>query len=316
MTSPGPGAVDSAEGTAGRPQWRWRPHASRSVLGAWPEIAVVSSFVATRLAYRVGFDIHFDTSPLYYFLQYLDPWFVDHDFLRSVLYLHHQAPLQILVAQGAMKVLGLVQGARAREAIYAALGLSVALALTRIFVRLGVPRPVAVVAVVLYTSSPTFVLYENWLFYPMPTAALLVLATLAIVRFYGAGTFGSALVFFSLLGAVGLLRSTFGSVFVAAAVNCALASAYSAGFQRPCRSPVYCTSSAAMPVNCGATNEVPPAAPNALSDEQFDVEDCESQLTIAWLHTPFEPNNEISGIARLVAEALSPVIPLCHVGSA
>jgi hypothetical protein len=187
------------------------------VRGAWPAIAVVSSFVATRLAYRVYFDIHFDTSPVYYFLQYLDPWFVDHDFLRSVLYLHHQAPLQVFVAQGAMKLLGLVLGARALEVIYAALGLSVALALTRILVRLGVPRLVAVAAVVLYTSSPTFVLYENWLFYPMPTAAILVLSTLALVRLYGVGTFGSALLFFSLLAAVALLRSTFGSVFVASA---------------------------------------------------------------------------------------------------
>lgn len=184
---------------------------------AWPEIAVVSSFVATRLAYRIVFGIRFDTSPPFYFLQYLDPWFVDHDFLRSVLYLHHQAPLQILAAQGATKLFGLVQAARVLEAIYAALGLSVALALLRVLVRLGVPRVVAIVTVVLYTSSPTFILYENWLFYPMPTAALVVLSMLALVRFYGVGTIGSALLFFSLLGAICLLRSTFGSVFVATA---------------------------------------------------------------------------------------------------
>ena len=53
-------------------------------------------FVVSRLLYRVAFGVRLDVSPVRYFIQYVDPWFVEHDFVRSILHLHHQAPLQNL----------------------------------------------------------------------------------------------------------------------------------------------------------------------------------------------------------------------------
>jgi len=180
------------------------------------EVAVVLVFVVSRLAYRLLLDIRFDASPPDYFVQYLNPWFVEHEFLRSVLYLHHQAPLQILVVQGCIKLLGSARAAVLLQGLYLAAGLSLAVALLRVLRRFRVPILVAVGAVSLYVVSPSYVLYENWLFYPLPTATLLAFALLALLRYYRIGTFGSALVFFSLLAAVALLRATFGALFLCA----------------------------------------------------------------------------------------------------
>jgi hypothetical protein len=188
---------------------------------AWlaAEVLVVFVFGISRLVYRVVFDVRFDTSPTSDFIQYLDAWFVEHDFLRSVLYLHHQAPLQILVAQGCIKLLGMRQGAVFLEALYLAMGLSLSLALLRILRRLGAPIVLSIVAVSLYGAAPTSVLYESWLFYPLPTATLLTFSLLALLRYYRLGTFGAALVFFSLLGGLALLRATFGALFICAAAG-------------------------------------------------------------------------------------------------
>ena len=80
------------------------------------------------------------------------------------------------------------------------------------------PPFLATLATCLYIVSPGIVLYESWLFYPLPTAALLALALVALLRYYERGDFTSGLVFFGLLGAVALLRSTFGTIYVAAVV--------------------------------------------------------------------------------------------------
>lgn len=183
----------------------------------WPAVAVVLVFVVSRLVYRTVFDVRFDLSPINSYVQYIDPWFVEHDFLRSVLYLTHQAPLQILFVQGCVKLLGMAYAPVVLEAAYAALGLAVSLGLLGILRRLGAGPLVATVAASVYAASPTFVLYENWLFYPLPTATLIVLSVLALLRLYRIGAFSSALLFFCLLGAVALLRATFGVLFICAA---------------------------------------------------------------------------------------------------
>jgi hypothetical protein len=190
---------------------------SRAWLAA--EVLVVLVFGISRLVYRVVFDVRFDISPISDFIQYLDPWFVEHDFLRSVLYLHHQAPLQILIVQGCIKLLGMRRAAVLLEALYLALGLSLSLALLRILRRLGAPIVLSIVAVSLYGAAPASVLYESWLFYPLPTAALLAYSLLALLRYYRLGTFRAALVFFSLLAGLAFLRATFGALFICAAAG-------------------------------------------------------------------------------------------------
>jgi hypothetical protein len=189
-------------------------------LAAWTaaDAFVVLVFGLSRVVYRTVFGMRFDASPPSYFIQYLDPWFVEHDFLRSVLHLHHQAPLQILLAQGTSKLFGPAQATVILDAAYLAMGLALGVVLLRILRRLGAPAGLAAAAVALYVAAPTTVLYEAWLFYPFPTAVLLALSLLAILRFYERATFRAALAFFSTLAVVALLRATFGTVFLLAAI--------------------------------------------------------------------------------------------------
>jgi hypothetical protein len=84
--------------------------AIRRALRCWPETTVVLVFLASRLVYRTVYGIRFDAIPVFSFIQYIDPWFVEHDFLRSLLHLHHQAPLQIFHRAGMHEASG--HGAR------------------------------------------------------------------------------------------------------------------------------------------------------------------------------------------------------------
>jgi hypothetical protein len=183
------------------------------------ELVVILVFAISRLIYRTVFGVRFDASPASYFIQYLDPWFVAHAFWQSVLYLHHQAPLQILVVQGTIRLLGTARATVVLECGYLALGLALAIMLMRVLRRLGAPPLLATVAVSLYTAAPTTVLYENWLFYPLPTAALLAFSWLALLGYCRRGTFAAGLLFFSALGTVALLRATYGSVFLCATIG-------------------------------------------------------------------------------------------------
>jgi hypothetical protein len=190
--------------------------AIRRALRGWPETTVVLVFLASRLVYRTVFGIRFDASTVFSFIQYIDPWFVEHDFLRSLLHLHHQAPLQILIVQGCMKLLGAAHAFVVLEALYVALGLLLALTLLHILRLLAAPALLSTIAVSLYTAWPTSMVYENWLLYHLPTAALFVFSAAALLRLYRRGTAGAAFLFFALVATVALVRSTFGLLFLGA----------------------------------------------------------------------------------------------------
>lgn len=191
---------------------RPRPH----LLSDGPVVVVTLVFVVSRLLYRVAFGVRLDVSPVRYFIQYVDPWFVEHDFVRSILHLHHQAPLQNLVVGGILRLLGPRAGYVLLDALYVGLGFLLGLALLSALRRLGVRPFLATLATSLYIALPGIVLFESWLFYSLPTAALLALALVALLRYYERGDLTSGLVFFGLLAAVALLRSTFGTVYVGA----------------------------------------------------------------------------------------------------
>ena len=58
-----------------------------------------------------------------------------------------------------------------------------ALAVYLLTLRLAAARPAAVVATALLVFSPAFVLYENWLMYTFPSAALLTISALLLHQF-------------------------------------------------------------------------------------------------------------------------------------
>jgi hypothetical protein len=116
-----------------------------------------------------------------------------------------------------MKLLGTAHAFVVLEALYVALGLLLALTLLHILRLLAAPALLSTIAVSLYTAWPTSVVYENWLFYHLPTAVLFVFSLVALLRFYRRGTAGAAFLCFALIAAITLLRSTFGLLFLGAA---------------------------------------------------------------------------------------------------
>jgi hypothetical protein len=182
----------------------------------WPYLAVAIVFVVSRMFYRGTYNLRFDASPLFYFIQYIDPWFIEHDFLRSILYLHQQAPIPNLVVGTVWLTFGELGWFYVVDGILVAWGLILYLALTTCLIRFNVPRVVTFVVVALFMSTPVAVLYEMWLFYHIPVAALLLCSVLALFRFYRLGTLRSGMLFFGLLASVALIRNVYGSVWLVA----------------------------------------------------------------------------------------------------
>jgi hypothetical protein len=83
--------------------------------------------------------------------------------------------------------------------------------------RLGVSAVLAFALATWLAASPAFVAYENWLFYSLPVAALLVLAALAFDRALRTGRVREGFVFLFLLAVVCLTRSLYHLVYLLAA---------------------------------------------------------------------------------------------------
>lgn len=186
--------------------------------GHVPEIVLTLAFVVSRLLYRGVLGVRFDTAPFGYFIQYVKPWFLEHDFARSMLHLHQQAPLQNLVVGGLWKVLGPAAAFRLLDVALLTVGYAFGLALLALLRRVGVGRLLATVTSVAFVTSPFFVLHEAWLFYPLPVAFLLVVAALALLRFYREGTLRAALGFFAVVAVTALIRNIYGLVWLGAVV--------------------------------------------------------------------------------------------------
>jgi hypothetical protein len=185
----------------------------------WCHVAVALVFLISRLVYRVGLGVRFDWTPVTYFIQFIDPWFLRHDFFRSILYLHHQAPLENVLVGIPLHFLRDAPAYVVIDFIYLATGLATALGLVEAMLGMGAAPGWAVLVSSLYTISPTTVVYENWLLYHTPVACVLVWALVALLRFHRAPSFGSASGFFIALTVAALLRSTINVTYVAAMVG-------------------------------------------------------------------------------------------------
>lgn len=185
---------------------------------AAPYLFVAMVFLVSRLVYRRVFGITFDESPIGFFIQYIDPWFMKNDLWRSLLYLHHQAPLQNLLVAVFVRSFELEHARIALDTVYASLGFTVVMALVHVMLRTGARPLAAAIISALYAINPTTVLYENWLFYHVPVTCLLLCSLIALLAFYRSGSLRSALAFFSLIALAALFRSTLGPLFMIACV--------------------------------------------------------------------------------------------------
>jgi hypothetical protein len=179
---------------------------------SWRSLAVLGGiFALSRFVFFLA-GIRFDISGLqggYTGTQWqlLDiPLLKDH-LLQSVWHLHSQPPLYNLFVGTLAKV---PYGIQRPVAIagYLAMGLVLVLATYLLLVDLRVPRWAAMAVALVVVADPRFVLYENWLFYAYPTAALLTVSALCCVRYLRTNKLGWGLALFCCGAGLVLLNST------------------------------------------------------------------------------------------------------------
>jgi hypothetical protein len=175
---------------------------------------VVAGYFATRAIFWWFAGVAFDASSLDWFWQYIDPELLANDALASVALHHAQPPLFNLYLAGVLKL----SGGEPRLwfwASYVLVGAALHAGLFLLLRDLGVGVRTATVAAIVYAASPVSILYESWLFYTPPLAALLVFAAWFLLRLVrGGGRAREALLFFGLLATAGLTRSLFHPVWI------------------------------------------------------------------------------------------------------
>lgn len=160
-------------------------------------MGLLSAFVTVEMAYHAC-GVRFDAATLNGTWQFLDPMLLRTDLLRSVWYLHAQPPMFNLWLGIVLKLTG-SHWERAFHLLYMGCGLSLYVGLVLLMQRLGVRLVLAVGAATLFLVSPSFVLYEHWLFYTFPAAALILMSVLALAWFVDAPSPSRGLVFCSLV---------------------------------------------------------------------------------------------------------------------
>lgn len=136
-------------------------------------------FLVHGLYYLVG--VRFNDRTLIEVMHFLDPVLLKTRLLESVWYLHIQPPLFNLFV-------GLVLKATPESpwlfyALYVACGLCLYLNTFVLQVRLGVGQRLAAVLSTVFMASPSFILWEQFLMYTMPIAALLSVAAVCLLGY-------------------------------------------------------------------------------------------------------------------------------------
>lgn len=218
--------VGAPQGSGPRGLARYRAEVSTRVRGETSDrdsgrtggfywVALVAGYVATRLLARSLFGIEFDDNPLIWFWQYIDPVLLRDDALGSVWYLHSQPPLWNLFLAGVTKTCGASSRA-CFSAAFSGFGLALHLGLFALMLQLRVDRRLALVVVLVFALTPASILYEHWLFYTQPVAALLVATAVAAGRVVARGGRRIDLVSFATLASVVVLtRSLFHLAWIA-----------------------------------------------------------------------------------------------------
>jgi hypothetical protein len=148
--------------------------------------------------------------------QYLDPFLLKRRLGESLLHLHGQPPLFNLYL-GAALATGHERAVFV--ASFLAAGLAVYAGTFLLMRRLSVAPALAFALATWMATSPPFVAYENWLFYSLPVAALLVVAALAFARAVRSGRTRDGLRFLGVLALVCGARSLYHLVYLLAMVG-------------------------------------------------------------------------------------------------
>ena len=150
-------------------------------------------FIAVHGVY-FALGVRFDDTPLTWFWQYLDVALLKEHLAESLLYLHSQPPLFNLFLGVVLK---LFPGhyVSAFQVAFLAMGIGLYASLFLVMRRLGISSWLGLILSTLFIASPSFVLYEEWLFCTLPVTLALVLSVLFLQSFVESGGGTSAIGF-------------------------------------------------------------------------------------------------------------------------
>jgi hypothetical protein len=172
---------------------------------------IISVFFLSRILFWT-LGIRFDSSPLSFYLQFIDPALLQHDFWRSIFYLEQQPPLFNFFI-GAVLHLVPHNPTLGFYAVYFCLGLVISTGLFALMDRMKVGRRIALVIAIVFVVSPSTVLYENLLFYEYPLTALLLIAAWFLHRYSDTRRLRDGVLFFSCLALASGIRSVYNIVW-------------------------------------------------------------------------------------------------------
>ncbi len=182
-------------------------HAARKRPRIPPLAYVLCAFVLARLAgFLLG--VRFDTGSLGHYWQFIDPQLLRTNLLESLYYLHSQPPLFNLFLGIVVKLSG-GHEAFTFHVIFIAFGLTLSISLYLVMTNLGLPDKLSSILTIIFVASPSCLLYEDFLFYTYPIAAVLCLSALVLHRYLKFGRFRHLAIFFALLASLVLTRSIF-----------------------------------------------------------------------------------------------------------
>jgi hypothetical protein len=188
-----------------------------------PVLVLAGAFIGVRVvAYSLG--LRFDASQAAAFWHFIEPELLRERLLESVFYLHSQPPLFNLWLGVYLKLCGDAMPI-AFAVSFVALGVFLCVQMNALARIMGVPTWLRAIGIALFCTSPAVLLYENFLLYTYPVAALL---TWSAVRFHRALESGRERDWFvcaAILAGLVLMRALYHPVWLVAVLGgaaCAL----------------------------------------------------------------------------------------------
>jgi hypothetical protein len=172
-------------------------------------------FVLSRIAYYL-LGVRFDARPVLNFFQFIDPELLKHRLLESLYYLHIQPPGFNLYTGLVLKLFPNAYPA-VFQAIHLALGISICWLTYYLMSVCGVNSWLAFTLTGLFIVSPGVVLFENFMLYEYPLVFLLLVAAAALYNFCLRERAIYAVLFFTSLLFLLLVRNQFHLIYIAGA---------------------------------------------------------------------------------------------------
>ncbi|KPJ73923.1 hypothetical protein AMJ52_02650 [candidate division TA06 bacterium DG_78] len=174
-------------------------------------LRLILLFLISRLIiYALG--IHFNTTPLTWYFQYLDPIDLRLHLFQSLFYLHSQPPgFNLFLGL----VLNVVPGYEVMifHITYITMGLIVTLILFMVLTKFNISPSVAFSICLFFAVSPPVILYENWLFYTYPVFFLLLLSAFFLYKFIENSRMSYVFFFFVSCALIVLTRTLFQAIW-------------------------------------------------------------------------------------------------------